>query len=148
MVTVRPISLEEYMPAMSAMFEANWQEMESHLSESSPAPDVVRYFDLERAGCIVALGAFAGDQLVGYLVAVLMYHPHYGFPMAEHDLLYVQPRHRSSSAYMRLMAAARDALRKAQAECVFWHAKPGSAFNTIMSHSDAPVEEIVYRETL
>lgn len=146
MPDVREISVSEYIGKVADLTRAHWQETEPGVSSDGPCPVADVYAALEQVGNVVAFGAFDGDELIGYSVAILGPHLHYGFTYAHHDLLYVRPDHRRGSLGLRLMRMTEEAAKARGARFVVWHVKPGSTLESILSRAGYAVEEVVYKK--
>lgn len=91
MPEIRPISVVACLDAAAGLMQAHQMETEPGMSSDGPHPLSHVYAALEQAGSVVAFGAFDGDELVGYSVAIIGPHLHYGYLYAHHDALYVRP---------------------------------------------------------
>lgn len=148
MVDIREIVATEHMGAAAELARAHWAETEAGLMPEGPSIAVDLYWALEKADALVAFGAFDGAELVGYSLAILGPHLHYNVLYAQHDLLFVRADHRRGTLGLRLKDITEVAVKARGAKFVVWHAKPGSAFNTILERTGYIVEETVYRKDL
>lgn len=145
MAEVRQIQFTEYVDAATAALGVDHvRETEPELGAQGPQLQKAIYAALEQSGTLVTFGAFEGDQLVGYSVAILGPHLHYGFTYAHHDLLYVAPTHRKGTLGLRLIRATEAEAKARGARCATWHAKPGSALQRILDRLGYGSEETVY----
>ena len=146
MPEIRPISVVACLDAAAGLMQAHQLETEPGMSSDGPHPLGHVYAALELAGNVVAFGAFEGDELVGYSVAIIGPHLHYGYLYAHHDVLYVRPESRKGTVGLRLIRATEAESMARGARCVTWHVKPGSRLEAILSRTGYSVEETVYRK--
>jgi len=144
MVEIRKALPTEWFDAISSLIEEHWMETESHLVPTGPNPIIAAYKAMEDADCIVSYAAFDGDAMVGYAVAFVMPHLHYGVTYANHDVLFVKKEYRRGSLAFRLMRCVEEDAIKRGAGFMLWHAKPGTPFEAMLQR--LPVEESVYRK--
>lgn len=145
MAEVRQIRFTEYVEAATAALGVNHvRETEPELGAHGPNLQTAVYASLEAAGSLITFGAFEGDEMVGYSVAILGPHLHYGFTYAHHDLLYVDPAYRKGTLGLRLIRATEAEAKARGARCATWHAKPGSALQRILDRLGYGSEETVY----
>ncbi len=134
--------------ASGALAHAHRQEFAQEFEGREWNPDLQRYQLLEDAGLIVAVGAYDGDELVGYSINVLSVHMHYQLPMGRNDVLYLAPAYRQGQNGPALMNATRSALQHRGAAYVVWSAKPGTPLYKLLEHGGATVLETVFHEAL
>ena len=145
MPEVRPISFTEHVAQATALLGVEHvAEVEPDIGRDGPQLALPIYETLERAGSLITLGAFDGDTMVGYSVAILGPHLHYGFTYAHHDMLYVAPAHRQGRLGLQLIRETEREAKARGARCVTWHVKPGSALDKILGRLGYAVEETVY----
>jgi len=144
---VRPVLVSDYINQVTDLIHAHWLETERDFAPNGPAPAVDVYRALEQAGSILAFGAFDdAETLVGYAVAILSPHLHYGVLYAHHDLLYVTPAHRRGTLGLKLMRAIEGAAKDRGAQFSTWHAKPGSTLEAILTRSGYQLEESIFKK--
>lgn len=148
MPDVREISAVAYFDRAANLARQHWLETEAGLVDQPPCLPVATYEALEANGNLITFGAFDGDELVGYSVAMIVPHMHYDMLCAHHDLLFVRADFRKGSLGLRLMRETETAAKARGAKFVVWHAKPGSTFETILHRIGYAVEETVYRKDL
>jgi len=146
MVTIREINMLDYLHQASELARLHWQETEAHMSGSGPNLQVDAYRSFQDAGLIIAFGVFDDETLVGYCIAILSPHLHYGFMYAHHDVLFLKPEYRKGATALRLVALVHQHAKEKGAKCVTWHAKLGTAFHRILEHSAKPEETVFLRE--
>lgn len=145
---IRPIRFSDFAERSQELARDHWQETESAFSGNPPALDVPAYLALERAGALLLLGAFEGKELIGYSAATLCRHPHYGFPCAFHDGLFLARDHRHGMAGVRLVRATEAEAKARGAQGISWHAKRGSQFEALIERLGAITIETVFWKDL
>lgn len=146
MVTIKQIIATEHAETMSKLFVEHWKENEPYLSDSPPSPMIEAYQKLEQMGCLVAFGAFDDDEMVGYCIAFVLPHLHYGFMYANHDVLFLTKKHRAGSTGLKLINRVEKACKELGARFMFWHAKPSTNMDQLLIKMGATLEETVYRK--
>lgn len=116
-------------------------------------PDWERYAAMLAAGNLVMVAAFDDDRpgfgnCVGYTFCFLSPHIHYKDTLvAWNDVLFLHKDYRTGSAGSRLMKATALACAQRGVKKLLWHAKPGTALDTIMAKR-RPLFEKVYAQDL
>lgn len=125
---------------------AHWEEVAKHKELMVLAPDWERYAALERLGMLLTLGAFTEDnEMVGYSTGILTTHIHYkDLRYYQNDALFLSPEVRRSRLGLRLIQSTEDEAAKRGARFVCWHAKQGSALDSLLSKKGYGVQDIIY----
>lgn len=144
MIHIRPFDVADAAQVL-ALAADNRLEAEAHMPTLDV--DVALYAQLEDAGALATVGAFDDGVMVGYAVAVLAPHLHYGGLCAQHVTLYIAPANRTPRLSLRLMDALADVCRGKGAKMMTWHAKPDSAFARLLAKR-LPLEDLVYLQEL
>lgn len=135
--------------ANGALAHAHHDELSASFHGHEFDPDLDRYQRLEDLGVLVCLGAYDGDELVGYSFNVLSTHSHYRTVLCAHnDLLYLKLQHRTGHNGLALMRATRDALKARGVSHVLWYAKPDTALDKLLRTTKCHVHEIMFSEAL
>lgn len=147
-VEIKEIRVSDYIHRVKALTTAHWEETEKHFAPNLPEPEVAMYDALEKAGCIVAFGAFCDNEMIGYSIAFVSKHLHYSVPYAHHDMLFLRKDFRNGMTGLRLIEMTESAVRDKGARFFVWHAKKDSAFSKILERRGYFLEDIVYRKDL
>lgn len=126
---------------------AHWREVCLRHDLFPLDPHLDRYRSLQQLGFLLALGAFVGDEMVGYCASFVMPHLHYqGTLVCQNDVIYVTPEHRANGVGARLMLTMERKARDAGASVVSWHAKPGKELHNALRNPKHGywVQDIVY----
>lgn len=141
---IRATAIDELLATGQELFAANWDESGTK-ARFCLLDDIYRQW--AAAGVLCSVGAWHGDELVGYAVATVVPHAHTGLLAAMVDAIYVSPPHRGDlhAEIMRVLgeeAAQRGALE------LLWAAKPGSAMDHIMRRRGLELREHLYVQEL
>jgi GNAT superfamily N-acetyltransferase len=134
MVEIRPCSFDDLdasaeFPALLAQYAAE----SSHPELGAPCAQIETYRAMERTGMLHVIGAFAADQLAGFLLITVVVLPHYGVLAATAESFFVAPEYRKSGAGLRLLAAGEALARGLGARAMLVSAPVGGALSRVMS---------------
>lgn len=145
-MNIRPIVPSQYLTAAAELMREHWAETEREFYPDGPKPQRQLYEALEKQ--TIAFGAFEDELLVGYVVAFIYDHIHYGIPCVQHDVLFVHKDYRKGSLGLKLVAAIENEAKARGAYLVAWHAKPQSAFEMLLVHRKYSQQDSVYTRRL
>jgi len=98
MIVYAEESFESLWPHMQGHVLAHWHEVGA-FPEHEVDPDIDRAMALQNNGMIVCFTARDDGDLVGYIVDLIQFHPHYKtVKMAICDLHYIAPEYRAKCA--------------------------------------------------
>jgi len=146
---VEELTIEQLRSLSAEMLPRHYAEV----NRPAPAIDWESFERLELAGMTIALGAYVGDELVGYSLSFApLNHLHYSGERFVHcDLFYVekswrgrQPGFPDTIGNMLRAEMLRAADRFDAKLC--WRAKPGSPMAFWLERHGCSMEEIVYVE--
>jgi hypothetical protein len=114
-VVFRPENLRNVQPEMAPLLRAHWEEIALDHDAVPLDPDWPRYMALTDAGCLSMVTARVGPggPLVGYHVAIIGGHLHYG--STRHgitDVYYLSPEHRKGFTGIRLFKAVDEEMKR------------------------------------
>jgi hypothetical protein len=148
-MTIRSVSACEWMERAAPMLQAHWQEVALHKGLMVLKPDIEAYREMEAKGQLVSLGAFLGEQPIGYSINLLHKHLHYAdLTVAQNDLLFVIPEHRKGLAGHLLIRWTERTVRAHGARLMLWHAKPGTALESLMPRLGYGVQDTLFSKPL
>lgn len=148
-MTIRSVSACEWMERAAPMLQTHWQEVALHKALMVLKPDIEAYRELEARGQLVSLGAFLGEEPIGYSINLLRRHLHYADLMvAQNDLLFVSPAHRKGLAGHLLIRWTERTVRAHGARLMLWHAKPGTPMESLMPRLGYGVQDIMFSKAL
>jgi GNAT superfamily N-acetyltransferase len=142
---VRPIAIAESFDAALPLMQANWRET-GDAFEFQPSREF--YAHCEEKGLMFAMGAFIGNELVGYAVVAVTPHPfNPAVRMASCNPLYVAPQYRCGVLPGRLMLGAEREARERGAHKVYWHMRAGTkAADMLAEHGYECVDNVFAKE--
>lgn len=128
---VREIDIAEHFDAALPLMEANWRETGCGF-DFKPSREL--FVQGQAMGMVYAMGAFIGDELVGYASAIVAPHPfNPEVTCASNNVLYVVPQYRSGVLPGRLMLGMERAAQARGARFVFWHTRAGTPVAEMMA---------------
>ena len=69
MIEIRESTVAEFAQYAATLFDEHWQEVALNKQVMILKPDWQRYEAMEQQGALLALGAFDGDEMIGYSVS-------------------------------------------------------------------------------
>jgi predicted GNAT superfamily acetyltransferase len=146
--------IEGKQAALLPLLAAHSEEMttDKALMQLAPdfmqlAPDFHKYIEAQKAGHLLVLFAYCGDELVGYSCTVIAMHMQYRYLMYAHnDLLFVAHEHRRAGLGAQLIKETTRHARERGAHIVAWSAKPDTALAKLLPKLGCRVHEIVFSQ--
>lgn len=143
--SIRPIKVMEWIDRVGPLIEEHWQEIALNKRLMVLKPNVEVYEGLERENRVIALGAFVGDEMVGYSVNVLVQHLHYAdLLVAQNDIVFIAKTHRHGRLGVALIQRTEIAVKERGARMLFWHAKQGTPLESLLPRMGYGVQDIVF----
>lgn len=98
-----------------------------------PAAQLETYHQMEAMGVLHPIGAFQGDELVGFLIMIISVLPHYGARIGSTESFFVASAARKSGAGLKLLREA-ERLAEAQGAMGFFVSAPiGSRLDQVLT---------------
>lgn len=121
---VRDVDIAGEFEAALPLMRRNWAET----GFAFPfAPSREMYEAAQAAGMLIAKGAMADGELVGYSTAVLTRHPfNPDVRVCASDALFMHPGHRAGALPGRLMLATEVEAQQRGARFMLWHTRAGT----------------------
>ena len=149
MVAIREIRATEWIEQAWGLIEANREELTTNKDLLVLNPNVDTYCLLEDKGALLSLGAFDGDEIVGYSVNIMAHNLHYSdLMMCQSDVLYVREDKRQGPAGLKLMRETERLAKERGAQMMLWHAKPDTNLDQILPRMGYRVQDVVYTRVL
>jgi predicted GNAT superfamily acetyltransferase len=149
MVVIREITATDWIGKAWGLLEAHREELTTNKELMVLAPDVDTYCLLEDRGALLSLGAFEGDELVGYSVNILANNLHYrDVRMCQNDVLYVREDKRQGPTGLKLMRETERRAKERGAHMILWHAKPETNLSEILPRLGYRTQDVVYTRVL
>ena len=143
-MSVREVQIVDYLDLVQPLLKANWDETGFDFEF---APEFDKYIKAQEVGYVIALGAFEGEELIGYSTAFM--YPHHFNPaiiMCATDALYVAPEHRNGTVGARLIIETEKLAKERGANMISWHTRAGTPLAEVMTKRGyTPADTIVMR---
>lgn len=145
MLAIREIKAAEYIGKVQHLLAENWAETGF---DFDLRPDVEMMRRLQDADLLFVLGAFDGDDLVGYSSALISPHTYNPAVVCCHsDALFVLRAWRKTSAGARLIAETERVAGEKGASRMLWHTRAGTSLAAALERRGyAPADVIVMKE--
>lgn len=138
---VKRITMEELEAAPGLSLLLSEYAAESAIPEIGPHnPQFQTYHAMEATGMLHVIGAYAGGQLVGFLLLMTPILPHFGARVGVTESFFVAAEFRKTGAGTALRAAAEKAALEAGAAGILMSAPSGGQLSQVLPH-------VGYRET-
>lgn len=138
---ISPITVNQFFSAPNA--EALLAEYAAECAIAglpAPMPSREMYEAIEASGMARVIGAFCDDRLVGFIVLLVSFNPHYSAKLAVCESYFVGKDHRKSGAGLRLRNAAVDVAVDLGAKGIFICAPKGGKLAEVMEKSGDYIE--------
>jgi GNAT superfamily N-acetyltransferase len=148
---LKEVSFADIMSSMDAnqMFADHWDEIALNKKLMVLKPFVEGYKVLEKADKLMIIGAFLGDQMVGYSANFLVQHMHYAdLDVCQNDLLFVDKEHRKGRLGLGLIKETERLAAERGARLMMWHVKENTPLNILMQKKGYGVQDIIYSKEL
>ncbi len=143
--TLIETTVSDKADALMPLLRMHRDELATHPALMAVEPNWNAYRALENTGALLALVAYAGDEIVGYSTAFFGPHLHCtGLRYAHSDALYVKPEHRRGGLGVALVRETERLARERGARMVMWHARPGTVLEKILPRLGYCAEEIAF----
>ena len=142
MIELRKVTADEFFsaPNVDAVLGAYAQES-SIVGLTRPRADKATYLKLAAANMFDAIGAFDGDDLLGFIVTLTTPLPHYSEKVASVESFFVLKEYRRLGLGAKLMSAAKVAATAKGAKGLLISAPIGSQLAAVLEKSKS------FRET-
>ena len=130
---IREISAVEYLPQATDLAMDHWREVAQATGVPEPDINPVLVQGLEQAGCLLTLGAFHGDALVGYSINVI--GPTFDFQhlrVCQNEGIFAAKAHRGKLGLGLIRETVLAAQRRG-AHRVTFHAYIGTGADALLS---------------
>lgn len=134
---------------LAGLLQQQVAELASHKHLMELNPDMETYEAMEGAGCLLALFAYDGEEIVGYSANFIVPHMHYkDLLMCQNDVLYVDPDRRNGSFGLRLIQETERLAAERGARFITWHAKPNTRLEVLLPRLEYRTQEVVFSKEL
>jgi GNAT superfamily N-acetyltransferase len=131
----RPVSFTEILDSPRAAALLQEYSAECSIPEiGTPDPQREIYGRMESSGLMQSLGAFDGEDLVGFATILVFVLPHYGKKIANVESMFLAKSHRRGDAGKQLMDRIEAACVKNRCAVVLYNARAGSSLERLLTH--------------
>lgn len=127
MALIRPVDVVESITKHRDLMLENWRET-GFKFEFDPSLEAAER--MQEKGIMFALGAFDGDQMIGYSTAMIA--PHWFNPSqvwCMSDALFVKRDYRGGLTSGKLILATEAEAKKRGATAMLWHTRAGTSLS-------------------
>lgn len=148
-LTIRYCTIDEieHAPNIEALV-ADYVE-ESHQPEVPPAdPQWAQYKALEAVDLLVPIGAFKGEELVGFVTIVTNTLPHHGKRVSLTESFFVAKDHRKGGVGLKLLRAAEKHAVSVGSPCLVISAPHGGSLEAVLPKLGYREAQRIYMRSL
>lgn len=134
MQDIRPCSVDQFFahPNAAALLAEYGAESRIHgLPAPTPHPDTYRL--IEQSGAMHVFAALDGEALIGFIVLLISFNPHYSARIGVVESFFVTNEHRKTGAGLRLLRAAEARAFEIGATGLLVSAPAGGRLEHVMS---------------
>lgn len=144
-IQIQTLPVSYFEENCNDLFKEHYDEIALNKSVMKLSPDWTKYYALEQSNMLLCLGAFMGDECVGYSINFLMSHLHYkDLLYMQNDLLFVAEEHRKSRVGLLLIQETEVQAKEYGAKMMLWHAKENTSLSVIMQRMGYRVQDIIF----
>lgn len=147
-VDIRALTIDELEARAWRLLEQHYDEIARNKEVAKLDPDWGKYRAMEAGDMLLSLGAWDGDELVGYSVNFALTNIHYRKLFYVHnDVLFIAKSHRGHGR--ALIEQTEFHAKRIGAKLLMWHAKEGTALDLILRRREGySVQDVTYVRTL
>jgi GNAT superfamily N-acetyltransferase len=132
MIEIESIHATDYLDLAERLVREHWSECEAERMPNGPKINKELIACLEDAGCLLAIGVFDDESLVGYSLTVVAPSLHYEMVHAQCDSIFLMQAYRHGGLGFALVQRTAEYARSRGAQHISFNAKPGSAFERLL----------------
>lgn len=149
MADIREITATDVISDLWPLLAAHREELTTMKDLMVLKPDLDTYDTLEERGAMLSLGAYEGDEIVGYSVNIIARNLHYAdVMMCQNDVLFLREDKREGMLGIRLMRETERMAKERGADLMIWHAKPKTNLDAVLQRLSYRVQDVVYTRVL
>lgn len=146
MIQVRESRIADYIDKTSELMQANWDETGFDFPLNLNKEMYVRF---EQMGILVVIGAFDGDEVVGYSIASVLPHPYNPeIACCNSDCLFLRKDYRHTNAGARLVLETERVAKQRGAHRMLWHARGDTEFVDVLLKRNYEVADVILMKRL
>lgn len=146
---IKELPVQFFEENCADLFREHYDEIALNKNVMKLLPNWEKYYELEKAGMILCIGAFLGEECIGYSINFFTNHMHYKelFYM-QNDLLFVAEEHRKTRLGLDLIRATEKLAHAKGADLMLWHAKENTTLCSLMPRLGYKIQDIIYSKVL
>jgi GNAT superfamily N-acetyltransferase len=149
MLDFRPIEATQHIADAWHILEEHREELATDKVRMVLKPDLPVYIKLEDNNALLSIGAFDGDQIVGYSVSIISPNLHYSdLVMCQNDVLYLQEGYRTGPYGLKLIRETERLAKARGCHMMLWHAKMDTQFMALLAKLGYRVQDVIYSRGL
>lgn len=142
---IAEIDVEPHIEQAAGLLSLNWAETGFDFPLN---PDWESLTALQRLGALFVIGAFDGDNMIGYSTAYIAPHPfNPAVVVSQSSALFVRMDYRCTSAGARLIVETERVAKARGARIMAWHTRAGTSLaETMTARGYVPADSVVTKE--
>lgn len=149
MLELREIVATDHIAEAWILLEDHRLELATNKGLMVLNPDIATYLRLEENQSMLSLGAYDGNEIVGYSVSIVHCNLHYAdVIMCQNDVLFLKESYRTGANGLRLIRETERLARERGCHMMLWHAKMDTTFMAILHKLGYGVQDIIYSKAL
>lgn len=148
-VHFRVLTAQQFFNEAVGLLIAHREELATDKALMKLKPDFDKYYALDESGELMVIGAYRGDEMVGYSVSIITNNLHYAdLMMCQNDVLFLSVSERKGATGLRLIRKTEQLAKLEGAQIMLWHAKPGTNLDQLMPRMGGTVQDVIWKVNL
>lgn len=148
-VHFRVLTAQQFFNEAVELLIAHREELATDKALMKLKPDFDKYYALDGTGELMVIGAYRGNEMVGYSVNIITNNLHYAdLMMCQNDVLFLAMGERKGATGLRLIRKTEQLAKLEGAQIMLWHAKPGTNLDQLMPRMGGTVQDVIWKVNL
>lgn len=148
-VTFEVLTAQQFFDQAVELLVEHREELATDKALMVLKPDFEKYYALDHTGELLVIGAYRGDNLIGYSVNIITNNLHYAdLIMCQNDVLFLTASERKGAAGLRLIRKTQALAKLEGAQIMLWHAKPETNLDQLMPRMGGTVQDVIWKVNL